>query len=137
MSKCSVFSTWKSKVRYWTLLRPKFWAEAGELGSSAAQHRRITRSPRRNVVIDTSKPAVVQASHHGPGSECRPQARPVTAPSTGGVSPGEGKRRERLAGGHQQELAAVHQDRARRSPEHAGHLVFPEHAARVRVHAHQ
>src|SRR5436190_10446292 len=33
MSKCSVFNTWKSSFLYWTLLRPKYWAEAGEANS--------------------------------------------------------------------------------------------------------
>src|SRR5688572_13953591 len=55
MSKCSVFITSKSKVRYCTLLRPKYWAEAGELRRSAVEQRRTTSSPRRQVVfIDTS-----------------------------------------------------------------------------------
>src|SRR5689334_14082670 len=43
MSKCSVLSTLKLKSRYWTLLRPKYWAWSGELRRPAS----ATTSPSR------------------------------------------------------------------------------------------
>src|SRR4029079_682468 len=36
MSKCSVFRIWKSSFLYWTLLRPKYCADAG-IGSPASR----------------------------------------------------------------------------------------------------
>src|SRR5262245_5111534 len=102
MSKCSVLSTWKSKLWNWTLFCPKYCAPAGEPRKSATQHSNVATRPR--VVLMGSR--AFGGAMWGPpvGAAFR---RPVS-------SQGEG--RERLPRGHQHELAAVDHHRARRAP---------------------
>src|SRR6185295_16339665 len=47
MSKCSVLSTCQWKFSYWTLLRPKYWAEASPGRHASAASARAKRSAVR------------------------------------------------------------------------------------------
>src|SRR5258706_15719650 len=52
MSKCSVRRTRTSKFRYWTLLRPKYWAPAG--GASAPRANAVNASADHHALrVDT------------------------------------------------------------------------------------
>src|SRR5688572_13609800 len=51
MSKCSVLRTWKSRSLYWTLLRPKYWAEAS--GATAPAKITAAATSRIRAIVET------------------------------------------------------------------------------------
>src|SRR5690606_17357491 len=74
MSKCGARITWKSKVSYWTLLRPKYWAWAGVavLSATAAS---ATATPRARRPRRGARRAAAPARECPAGADMTARAR--------------------------------------------------------------